>query len=401
MARRSDERHSRISIVRYIGPRSDRIRSPSRVLDPVRAPQVVNIFYIHTVQRPLTGHWILTFFTDPTDFSATSQSLSARLIENRRDRLRWPEICTAIRWTIPKLSSDAGPNLNRGSNPPLAVVTARVCRIPGGTGFGMCSRSTLRRKYTFGGLTMKFDSLKTFCPWVFSTVLAVTLLPVAAATAATVTATMDTFITEHTGFGGTTSTHSSLDLLYLVRGTGGYRTFPMVQFDLSSFAGETVAGGTVGLELQLVKSYFGLAGVQSVSVREVLVAWDGSTSWANFGGIGFDETIGVHTGANLETMTVAWTGAESSVIFTLPASVVTNWIADPSSNHGLILISNTATDQTDLGFAAIENPDYEAARLHFTVVPLPAALPLLGSALIAFLGTAGRRRRRIWRRSRA
>lgn len=248
---------------------------------------------------------------------------------------------------------------------------------------------------------MKFDSLKTFCPWVFSTVLAATLLPVAAATAATVTATMDTFITEHTGFGGTTSTNSSLDLLYLVRGTGGYRTFPMVQFDLSSFAGETVAGGTVGLELQLVNSYFGLAGVQSVSVREVLVAWDGSTSWANFGGIGFDETIGVHTGANLETMTVAWTGAESSVIFTLPASVVTNWIADPSSNHGLILISNTATDQTDLGFAAIENPDYEAARLHFTVVPLPAALPLLGSALIAFLGTAGRRRRRIWRRSRA
>ena len=61
----------------------------------------------------------------------------------------------------------------------------------------------------------------------------------------TLTATEDTFITEHPSLGGPTSTHEADPSLYSIYGNFGLpggRSYPLVRFDLSSLAGQTVVG---------------------------------------------------------------------------------------------------------------------------------------------------------------
>src|SRR5947209_3141359 len=50
----------------------------------------------------------------------------------------------------------------------------------------------------------------------------------------------DTYITEHPSLGGSDSNHAGDALLYSIRGTGSFMSFPFIRFDLTSFGGMTV-----------------------------------------------------------------------------------------------------------------------------------------------------------------
>ncbi|RME32893.1 MAG: DNRLRE domain-containing protein [Gammaproteobacteria bacterium] len=222
------------------------------------------------------------------------------------------------------------------------------------------------------------------------------LLPYQPVRAAVVhlTATADTYITENPGLGGTGSIHGSDTSLWLARGSGGNREIPLVRFDLTGLAGATVNGAFAQLTLQLVTAFNGTPGItQTVSLRESLVGWDeATTSFAGFGGTGFDEAA--HTGPELLNLSVTFSGSPPEpVVFDLPASVVQGWIDDPASNHGLVLISQTTLNQTDLVFASRERDGgtlAPALSFDVTPVPLPPAAGLLGLALLALSGL-GRR----------
>lgn len=164
-----------------------------------------------------------------------------------------------------------------------------------------------------------------------------------------ISAAKDTFITEHDGYGGETSTHGTNTLRLVHAIAGLHRTHPVVSFDLTPYAGKTVKGATVDF-LIYIRSGWGENHVsQSVSVRESLADWDEmSASYANFGGVGFNAAI--HTGPNLTTQTVIYNGETEPITFKIPSSVVQRWIDDPSSNKGLFLISNTTATCRDMSF---------------------------------------------------
>ena len=168
---------------------------------------------------------------------------------------------------------------------------------------------------------------------------------------------------------------------------GANRTFPIVKFDLASFSGMTITSPTVDFVLN---SKGGDHDTQSISIRESLVSWDEATaSWVNFGGSGFNEAT--QTGINLTTRNVTFTGASEAVLFTIPASVVQNWIDIPVSNNGLFLISNTTQTLTDQSFWSKEGGD--GPSLTFEAIPEPGTLGLGVLSSIAALFVRKLRRR--------
>ncbi len=211
----------------------------------------------------------------------------------------------------------------------------------------------------------------------------------AGATPITIFATEDTYITENDGYGGVTSTHGDGAHVIVVRGKEGVnRTFPVIKFDLTSFAGKTITGSTADFVLN---SKGGYHNTQSISIRESLVGWDeASASWANFGGSGFNEAS--QTGVNLITRNVTFTGVSEAILFTLPASVVQNWIDTPSSNNGLFLISNTIQTSTDQSFWSKEGGG--GPSLAFDAIPEPGTMSLMGISSMGIFFVRKLRRRK-------
>jgi hypothetical protein len=221
---------------------------------------------------------------------------------------------------------------------------------------------------------------------------AITLLANNPAKGITISASSDTYVTEHAGLGGSSSVHGTDNILYEARGEGVFRAFPLVKFDLSYLSGSNVSGSTAELKLELIDGWNGNFVTQSISVRSVLTSWDESTAnWANFGGTGFDENT--HTGSNLVTQDVSYDGQSKSVSFIIPSTVVQGWLDDPASNNGVILISNTTINQTDLVFSSREGD--VVPTLSFNLSPVnqvPEPTTILGSLVALGLGSAVRHR---------
>lgn len=197
------------------------------------------------------------------------------------------------------------------------------------------------------------------------------------ATPFNVSASQDTYITEHDGYGGP-NTPQGANNLVLVRAIPGlHRTYPIIAFDVTSAAGQTIVGPTVDFTLD-VRSAWGMRRVtQSISIRESLVGWDEATAtYANFGGVGFSEQA--HTGANLTTKSVTFNGVTEPVTFSIDSSIVQRWIDNPALNNGLFLVSNTSATLTDMSFWSKEQGN--APQLSFEAIPEP-----LTAAMIFFL----------------
>jgi hypothetical protein len=176
------------------------------------------------------------------------------------------------------------------------------------------------------------------------------LLPLLSASATTITASADTYITEHPVLGGPNSTHGTDPLLVEI-GPNTFRTYPLVRFDLSGFAGQIVTG-PVTLSLNVASIFPGATQVtQSLEAFQVLVPWNEATvSWNSFGpGPIFGTNVGATALEPLFTVTVM---PGSIVNFSLPAALLQEWINDPSTNDGLLLFSTTTIVDQDIHFAS-------------------------------------------------
>lgn len=166
-----------------------------------------------------------------------------------------------------------------------------------------------------------------------------------------------------------------------------HQTHGLLHFDLSSLAGQGVAGDGV-LSLFLESGLATAPGTREIELYAVSIDWDaGSVTYNNFGATpGLD--IGSDTAAApLDVVDVPYSGGTDIGWFdwTVPGSLLNAWIADPSSNHGLLL-RNSAGNPRSLRFSSSESP--EQPTLRFEAVPGPPTAVLLAAAL---LGLAVRR----------
>ena len=153
--------------------------------------------------------------------------------------------------------------------------------------------------------------------------------------------------------------------MVLVRGISGlHRSYPIVQFDLTPYAGKKVEGPVVDFDIYIRNGWNLERVTQSVSVRESLTDWsENSVTYANFGGVGFSESL--HTGTNLTTKNVTYNGITEPITFKIPALIVQRWIDDPSSNRGLFLVSNTDALRKDMSFWSKETGSSPKLSLKF------------------------------------
>lgn len=205
------------------------------------------------------------------------------------------------------------------------------------------------------------------------------------------TAADDTFITEYPALGGANSTHGADASLYSIYGNFGapaYRSYPLVRFDLSGLAGETVTGPAT-FDLFVQGTNFGDF-TRHVSVHEVLIPWAGSTAtFNNFGGAP-DVQFGTDVTTALDTILITYPGTGNRYVsWTIPASVLQGWIDQPATNDGLLVFNTELVNGSDLQFGSKETAN--APRLSFSTVPEPGTVALCALGL---LGTALTRRAR-------
>lgn len=165
------------------------------------------------------------------------------------------------------------------------------------------------------------------------------------------------------------------------------QTHGLLHFDLFSLAGQGVAGDGV-LSLFLESGLATEPGTRVIELYAVSIDWDsGSVTYNNFGAApGLD--IGSDTAAvPLDVVDVPYSGGTDIGWFdwTVPGSLLNAWIADPSSNHGLLL-RNSDGNSRALRFDSLEGS--RQPTLSFEAVPVPPTAVLLAAAL---LGLAVRR----------
>lgn len=208
----------------------------------------------------------------------------------------------------------------------------------------------------------------------------------------TLTPSSDTYITEHAGLGGPASTHANDPTLYSIRGTGTFLTFPLIKFDLTPYAGMTVVG-PVTLQL-FTSTVFPQTSPRVESVHAVLIGWNASTmTYNNFSPLGPGVHGGSDVGAALDTRSFVLDGSNPSryLTWTIPASLVQQWINTPSSNNGFLLNNQITTNTFDVQFNSSQgmNPP----RLTFqVVVPEPSRWLLFGGFAASLFAYGWRRR---------
>lgn len=200
----------------------------------------------------------------------------------------------------------------------------------------------------------------------------------------------DTYITEHSGLGGTSAVKGADNRMFLI-GQTNYRATPLVHFDLSAYEDQIVTNDAT-FELYLFTGKNNNAS-QTIELHESTAVWDeATTSWANIPGGGphgnYDPTV-----LDVQSVTYNPTGGSPAQYYswTVPAAVVQSWIDAPADNHGLVLVTQTLSGN-DLQFYSKDNSS-DVPQLTFdAVIPEPATLLIW--SLLAGLGIAMRWTRR-------
>jgi hypothetical protein len=161
-------------------------------------------------------------------------------------------------------------------------------------------------------------------------------------------------------------------------GVSSFFAYPLVQFDLTPFAGQTVVGPAT---VQLFVAGGPSQPPRLVQVWDVTVGWNPTTAtYNNFGssaGVQFGSDTGVSA---LDTQSVPYTGPGDNgyVTWTITAATIQGWIDNPASNNGLV-VNNVNNGGGDLIFVSSESSN--SPQLTFTV-PEPSTYALLGLGVL-------------------
>ena len=168
---------------------------------------------------------------------------------------------------------------------------------------------------------------------------------------------------------------------------GAFTYFPLIRFDLSSLAGQTVTGdGTFS-----IFPTFTDPATRTVSLVNPPEAFNEATTTFNNYNPTADENDRIGTDIIPGTTKTFSTPASEYLNFTLPQALLQSWIDSPASNLGLGVYQAPAPSN-DVNFASRENADAsKRPLLSFDAVPEPTSAVLLGAALLV---TACRRLRR-------
>ncbi len=102
-----------------------------------------------------------------------------------------------------------------------------------------------------------------------------------------------------------------------------------IQFDLSSLTGVTVVGPAT-LELFVVGTDFGFQATR----------WNANTSTFNNFGAAPDVQFGTDVGSALDVQPVPYPSPGNRFVsWTIPQSIVQDWIDNPASNHGVLVFN--------------------------------------------------------------
>ena len=181
----------------------------------------------------------------------------------------------------------------------------------------------------------------------------------------TSTVSADSFITDAAGLGGPNSTHGQetglWSINYFTPGAGGsLATRPVFKFDLSNVPSFTAAGDAtfrVYLSGPNNQSYY-QSTARRVDLYQVNSAWDeASVSWNNRPSISYQNSA-----------EIVYVGDNRWVEWRVPRALLQQWLDDPNSNHGLMLVNELPDSFLyDLVFASREHPGNTAAQLIFDV----------------------------------
>jgi len=201
-------------------------------------------------------------------------------------------------------------------------------------------------------------------------------------------AAADTYITEHPNLGGPSSVHGGDPTLFEI-GSSIFKSYPLIRFDLSAFAGQSVIG-FASLRLNVVGTWQ-VPVSQTIDVLPVLVPWNESTvSWNSFGS---GPICGTNVSCvSLDTVSVTVSSGSVVTFSNLPSALLQQWIDNPAANYGLFLLSTTLIDHEDITFASRESTIASGPELTFQTTPEPSTLLLMGSG---FAGLAAMLRRKI------
>jgi hypothetical protein len=193
----------------------------------------------------------------------------------------------------------------------------------------------------------------------------------------TLSASEDTYITQHWALGGISSIHGNDDYLYEIGATNnGYISTPLVRFDLSAYSGMTV-NGDANFQLYLE------GGIPSnttvVGAYESLSAWDENTSWGTMPG---GAPYGSY-GSVLDSRTINYSVDGNGYLdWTISGSVIQNWIDNATANYGLMLTTFTSTAHSDLNFTSSEGLYAPLLTFEASSVPEPSIFAPMGLGLV-------------------
>lgn len=194
------------------------------------------------------------------------------------------------------------------------------------------------------------------------------------ASTVTVIATADTTLTRNIFI---PSPAGDSTTLYSV-GFAGFESYPLIEFDLSSFANTSVQGDAV---LSLTYQGFFSNPIQNITVSTAENNWDEATAtFSNFDPI-------TNNGVLQSTLSVDVSGLTpglDKVNFIIPNATIQDWILNPATNYGLLLAPNNGRDIYFYSRESEFAPTLSFDVADISAVPVPAALPLMASALGIF-----------------
>ncbi|MCA9137073.1 MAG: cadherin domain-containing protein [Planctomycetales bacterium] len=151
----------------------------------------------------------------------------------------------------------------------------------------------------------------------------------------------------------TNEADGNADALWAI-GAAGFTRIPLVKFDLSSFAGETVVEDVV-LNFIVRGTTNNSSTPTAVDLYEFGKSWNESSTWNSIGGISAVDYVG----AALDRQTVAFVSSNPTthtISYRVPSRVIQGWIDHPNSNHGFALVSTqTLGNNPDITFFSSES----------------------------------------------